>query len=1265
MDSGEVDRLIVELAKTTARLGEAAAAISASKPSEGNAIAETKAPKGIVTDEQDRSLNVDKLLQGFEKILGDQFKKDSKSDDDRKKKSDKKKENQNDSPRRIQQKAQPITLVGFDRTALSQLGKVFGNALNSLKSKATPKSQSQSQSKGGMLGKLGLAGLLGAGALAAFTAGDEYWGISKLLARLSLEGGKWLKALTKSFSTAGMKSIKAGADFMKNLGDDMVKRIKNFFGLGKGAAKGGGFFAKVGQSAKNIWTGLTGAIKSLFGISGGAKAAGKSGVKTLAKSSLKWIPGFGLLIGLAFAYFEWKNQGWAKGWPYILGNIASGIASIFPGIGTGISIGIDVLMMMLKSQEKKQEEKTGKQVSGGGWFKLIGKTLWKLINPVLKFIPGIGTAVYLFEAWQAKDDVKKMVKKLALGLLALAPIPGLAVGTELLLHFLDKKKGEDPKTEKVPFSLKAFGKTIFDLVMNNFPVKNIMQFGKGVGQVVAGKFKEGFKNMAFAVPFLEAIYNWVSGPEPAAEGAQTIPEKKSWLGKALDWIGSAVKAILKGIAWPFKKVLEWLGWDMGNEKVSDSSIMDTGSPAPKPEKVSLWSKIGGWIGGFLKGTFLALTWPIRWVAKALGFFPDEKEIADSDFVDGSGAPSSSAPKVPLWKKILSFGWSAIKGTFLFLTWPVRWAAKALGFFPDEKEIPASDFADESGGSEQKAPKVSIWKKLLNFGWGLVKGAAKFIAWPVKKALQWMGFFKENEVEDHSGELGQEVDKQGWVGTLAGAIGSGISGAANFIGNGVKGAIDGAKAVWDTGAAALKSIGGWMSDGMTAAKEGAAKAWETGKAALKGIGDWVKGGLDGAKEFGKSALDAIGPGLKTLGDVASGAFNTALEVAGPALKGIGSRMTKMANEVADFFKTDAIRDAEANMKAQAKQTQAAKTTEQFLTGSRESNLALKVAGIDVDKGDLLGQIQSKRERSNDKAMEEFVKKYTRSGWLAYGDGFGSSQTSWAWVGKGKPPSGFTEGKDRQISTYQELARFLKEEEQVSKPGKDEKTGILQLKGGVRLSTKRGDNQLNRLTDIGKVTAEESGLYSLMEMVAPGSVQKGARRSEAGLLTQLENDLQKYVGEDAEENIAAFNLRRLKQAKEKASAENKEFDSSAFKEYTREDFEKMLRGAPKGDLPDTPDFLPEKPQSTLVLDSVPAETPEATTAQVVDKNNEAMQVAIKQMGSDIVEALEAAAKQYNESKGATIATRNNTTINNVTPAQAVPAGAVTMPASQQSQ
>ena len=133
MDSGEVDRLIVELAKTTARLGEAASAISAAaKPSEGEAVSSTTSGsnRGIVTDKPDSVLDVDRLLEGFEKILGRQFTKDSRADENRDKKEKKEQEAQNSSPRRIQQKATPVTLVGINKGVINQLIKAFGSISN-------------------------------------------------------------------------------------------------------------------------------------------------------------------------------------------------------------------------------------------------------------------------------------------------------------------------------------------------------------------------------------------------------------------------------------------------------------------------------------------------------------------------------------------------------------------------------------------------------------------------------------------------------------------------------------------------------------------------------------------------------------------------------------------------------------------------------------------------------------------------------------------------------------------------------------------------------------------------------------------------------------------------------------------------------------------------------------------------------------------------------------------------------------------------------
>jgi hypothetical protein len=124
-------------------------------------------------------------------------------------------------------------------------------------------------------------------------------------------------------------------------------------------------------------------VKEAFGRSftTGMKAIGGI-VARWAGKGLKWIPGIGLLFGLA-EYFDYMNQDNPAAAFLALG---SGIASIFPGVGTAISILLDVANIGLTGTE------TGRTISTG--FKMYYDSFMKFLRKV----PIIGSLIHFSEA---------------------------------------------------------------------------------------------------------------------------------------------------------------------------------------------------------------------------------------------------------------------------------------------------------------------------------------------------------------------------------------------------------------------------------------------------------------------------------------------------------------------------------------------------------------------------------------------------------------------------------------------------------------------------------------------------------------------------------------------------------------------------------------------------------------------------------------------------------------------------------------------------
>ena len=163
----------------------------------------------------------------------------------------------------------------------------------------------------------------------------------------------------------------------------------------------------------------------------------------------------------------------------------------------------------------------------GGIFKKVGGMLFNLLKPILKRIPGIGSMIsWAFAVSRFKSgDVVGGLIDVASGIATLFPGVGTAIGIglDVLNAFLDTKKGKEEKVKPAGSGFKMsdfFGK-IKDKIMNNFPIKNLVEFWSGAGMVMSGNFKEGFKRMAFALPFMEPLSDWLFGTTDAETGIQS------------------------------------------------------------------------------------------------------------------------------------------------------------------------------------------------------------------------------------------------------------------------------------------------------------------------------------------------------------------------------------------------------------------------------------------------------------------------------------------------------------------------------------------------------------------------------------------------------------------------------------------------------------------------------------------------------------------------------------------------------------------------
>ena len=388
--------------------------------------------------------------------------------------------------------------------------------------------------KGGMgfIKKIIGPALLVLGGLAALVTGlmsdGPLKGLLNILSKGGIIGG--VKLFQKMASKQLAKFTGLFAKIIpKDLFTGVIKKAKGFLGsITKFLLKP---FAKLGGKA---------AGKGLFGIIG--KLFGK-----FLKPLLKRIPGIGSLISWGFAISRFKSGDLVGG----LIDVASGIATLFPGIGTGISIGLDVLNAFLDAKKGKDEKvKPGGAPGGIGAF--FGKIKDKIMNnyPIKNLVEFWSGAGKVF-----KGDFKEGFTQMAFAIPFMKP----------LANFLFSKKEEVNEETGEVTSTTMFAK-IKEVVMNNFPIKNLMQMWGGIKNVISGNFKEGFTQMAFAIPFMKPLANFLFNErEEVDPETGEVTKKKSIMSGVKD-------AVMKKLQNLWKKMPRWLKW--GAKKVLPDSIIE-------------------------------------------------------------------------------------------------------------------------------------------------------------------------------------------------------------------------------------------------------------------------------------------------------------------------------------------------------------------------------------------------------------------------------------------------------------------------------------------------------------------------------------------------------------------------------------------------------------------------------------------------------------------------------------------------------------------
>jgi len=418
MDSGELSDLVSELTKTTLKLGNAASAIADANASSTPAAAAVSSTGNVVNSEldKDKEKEIEKLLKGFERVLGVELTKADKSQEKRDNRRETREENQTKAPRDILKEATPMRMVGMDKQAMQQFGGLFGNLgdtlgekFKSIKNLFGKKSKDGKKTGKGILG-IGL-GALGTGALALALA--PIVAIVSFFKEIGEQ--KWFKWMSKKLNLgkilAPMKEFFMG----KTKGTGILARISRLFGkLVPHITKAFDIIkkSKITKTAKLIGRGLgklflpltilLGVIDFVKGFMKGNKEAGI--IEGIKQGLVGVVEGLvGGLVDLAGNIIGWLLE--LVGLDNMSGSVKTllddGMNIIYDQIG-GI---VDFVAGIFTFDIEKM--KTGMFAMMDGNKNAIGWILDLAVNPIVNFfrdIFGMG-GEFKFTEWSGFDKL--------------------------------------------------------------------------------------------------------------------------------------------------------------------------------------------------------------------------------------------------------------------------------------------------------------------------------------------------------------------------------------------------------------------------------------------------------------------------------------------------------------------------------------------------------------------------------------------------------------------------------------------------------------------------------------------------------------------------------------------------------------------------------------------------------------------------------------------------------------------------------------------
>lgn len=262
-----------------------------------------------------------------------------------------------------------------------------------------------------------------------------------------------------------------------------------------------------------------------------------------------------------------------------LKNLVQGVIGLLPLPIAAKSAIIGAVEMLGTWMEGKYGKETIPPGSGMDVMAVALKSVGKVLGKVIKRLPLIGSLFSFYEAYQAFQaggpaGITKGILNLASGVANLVPGYGtaIAIGLDILSAFIFEEKEEvvDGKKVKKVSTRDWFKKTI-DFITNSFPLKNLIMFGEGIGDIINGDYREGFTKMADSIPVFSFFMDMAR-----ALGSESVKAQQKG-GSMMDFLESIVNSILIAVV---KMLPESFGIRYAAQK-----LLGVDAGVNKPQKV--------------------------------------------------------------------------------------------------------------------------------------------------------------------------------------------------------------------------------------------------------------------------------------------------------------------------------------------------------------------------------------------------------------------------------------------------------------------------------------------------------------------------------------------------------------------------------------------------------------------------------------------------------------------------------------------------------